>query len=214
MTFFFGVEMMKGYDVNKIHGEDVYFITGVSALIESLFHNVLLMSGQDETELQNFPDIWIFSRDSVDGLYPFIRQNVSHRPVIVFGKDNHKRLLHSVPGLEQMVFLNLDESLDRIGFRIEKVFLASRFGLPVNSVSVIHYPILTLFERSVLTGLMSGESVSGFAAHAGKSVNSISACKRRIMKKLNVFNNQELFARAWAMGIHFQSFPYNNNFER
>lgn len=196
---------MKGFDLKTIHGENLYFIKGLSALIESQFHNEILISGLDETELQCFPDIWIFSRDSVDELYPFIRQIVSHRPVIVFGKDCHKRVLDSVPGLEQMVFLKLDESLDRIGRRIKKAFLASRFGLPVNSVSFIHYPVLTLFERSVLTGLMSGESVSGFASHTGKSVNSISACKRRIMKKLNVFNNQELFARAWAMGIHFDA---------
>lgn len=174
-------------------------------LIDSLIQYDFPGDQSSVEELWSFPEIWIFSRDSVDELYPFIRQIVSHRPIIIFGKDCHKRLLNSVPGLEQMVFLNLDESLDRIGHRIKKTLLASRFGLPINSVSFIQYPVLTLFERSVLTGLMSGESVSDFASHTGRSVNSISACKRRIMKKLNVFNNQELFARAWAMGIHFDT---------
>jgi len=193
---------MMEYNLKKIHSENSFFIEGTHALIEALFQDDFPESGKTKAEL---PDIWIFSRDGVDELYPFLRQIVSHRPTIIFGKECHKRLLNSVPGLEQMVFLNLKISPDRAGDRIKKAFIACRYGLPVNPVSFISYPALTLFERNVLTVFMSGESISDFSFRTGKSVNAISACKRRIMRKLYVFNNQELFAKAWAMGIHFDA---------
>lgn len=195
--------MMKRYDLKQIHCDNLYFTKGLSALINELYQREFPEAAHTGPGEHVFPDIWVFSRDGVDELYPFIRQIVTHRLIIVFGKDCHKRVLSSVPGLEQMVFLRLNESRQRASDRIKKAFLACRYGLPVNSVAFNRYPALTPLERDVLTGLMSGVSVSEFASRTGRSVNSISACKRRIMNKMNVFNNQELFVRAWAMGIHF-----------
>lgn len=195
---------MKWYDSKKIHCEDVFYIKGLSLLIESLFQDDLCDAGMTKADINSFPEIWIFTRDSADELYPFVRQVVSHRPVIVFGKDGHKRVLDRVPGLEQMTFLDISISIDEVRYRIQRVFFACYYGLPINSVSFINYPSLTSLEKDVLTGLMSGKSLSEFASHTGRSVKSISACKRRIMKKLNVYNNQELFAKACAMGIHFK----------
>lgn len=196
---------MKEYDFKRIHCENLYFRMGLSSLINDLFQDEFLSSGSDDISTPGFPDIWVFSRDSAEELYPFIRQIVSHKLTIVFGKDCHKRVLSSVPGLEQMVFMDLNVPPEKALDRIKKSFIASRYGLAVNRVSFVSEPILTLFEKWVLTGLMSGVSVSDFASRTGRSVNSISSCKRRIMKKLNVFNNQELFAKAWAMGIHFDA---------
>ncbi|KZR13481.1 helix-turn-helix transcriptional regulator [Klebsiella aerogenes] len=196
---------MKEYDFKRIHCDNLYFSKGLIELINGLFQREFPEAGHSDTGMTEFPDIWVFSRDSAEELYPFIRQAVSHRLTIVFGKDCHKRVLSSVPGLEQMVFMDLNIPPERAGDRIKKAFIASRYGLPVNRVSFASDPILTFFEKWVLTGLMSGVSVSEFASRTGRSVNSISACKRRIMKKLNVFTNQELFAKAWAMGIHFDA---------
>lgn len=188
---------MTDYDFNKIHCENAYFAMGVIALIKELLQDYFC----DPVEYW-LPDVWVFSHDSVDELFPFIRQVVPHRVVIIFGNDFHKRVLRNVPGLEQMVFLNLKESPLKAKDMIKKVFNSCRHGVPVNPVSFIRYPVLTILEKSVLTGFMSGVSLSELASRTGRSVSSISSCKRRIMKKLNVFNNQELFTRAWVMGIN------------
>lgn len=193
---------MNGYDFNKIHSSDPYFSLGLSSLIDSLLEYNTPWMGKSDCHVSDLPDIWVFFRDNASVLIPFVRQNICFRPVIIFGKDIHKRMLANVPGLEHIVFIKLNESPERAVEKIKKAFIACRYGVYVRPVNNQHYPELTPLESTVLTGLMSGMSVSDFAWRTGRSISSISSCKRRVMKKLNVFNNQELFVRAWAMGIH------------
>lgn len=189
------------YSSPTFHGENIFFINGLKHLFSSILKEFKDKDNDESFVSMGGPDVWVFSHEGVSELYSFIRQVKHHRLCFVFGNDNHKRVLHQVPGLEKVIFFNVRLPALLIRRRIKKIIRIMIMGGRSDTHMYHHPPDLTLYERYVLVRLISEFSISEIADASGKPVKSVSACKRRIMKKYNVFNNQELYVRAFAMGL-------------
>lgn len=197
---FIKLMMNKISGLPSIYGEDLFFIRGLRAILLSIRKELTACRRATDSDDDNLPDIWILSREGTEEIYKFVDIVDRRRPCIVFGNECHKRILYRIPGLDKVVFIEHQITVPSVRKKIKSI-MAMNFQKRAELHDLYcRYLALSEYEDEVLKSFMSGKTLTAIAIKSRRPVKSVSACKRRIMKKYNVFNNQELHARAWAMG--------------
>ncbi len=179
----------------NIKGDDRFFVLGVHTVIEQLYREMAARF----MSVSALPDVWVFTEDTLTELQPFIQQLHYGRPCIVFGTDRHHRVLSEIPGLEKLLFIDVGTSGMAAARHIRDAMRSGfRPGMTFNSN--YRHRRLTPKEQNILDLLLQGGRVDAVARLCGCSGKAVSSCKRRIMKKYNVMNNQELIIKSRILG--------------
>lgn len=179
----------------NIKGDDHFFAFGVHAVIERLYREITARFMSASV----FPDIWVFTEDTLTELQPFIQHLHYGQPCIVFGTERHRRILSEIPGLEKLLFIDVSTSGAMAANYIRDAMRSGfRSGMMFNSNC--RRSRLTPKEQHILHHLLQGGRVDTVARLCGCTGKAVSSCKRRIMKKYNVMNNQELIIKSRILG--------------
>lgn len=179
----------------NIKGDDRFFVLGVHTVIEQLYREMAARF----MSVSALPDIWVFTEDTLTELQPFIRRLYYGRPCIVFGTQRHRRILSEIPGLEKLLFIDVSTSGVTAANHIREA-MRSGFRLDVAFDPNYRRSRLTPREKNILHLLLQGSRVDTVAQLCGCTGKAVSSCKRRIMKKYNVMNTQELIIKSRILG--------------
>jgi DNA-binding CsgD family transcriptional regulator len=179
----------------NIKGDDRFFVLGVHAVIERLYREMAVRF----MSVSALPDIWVFTKDTLTELQPFIQQLHYGQPCIVFGAQRHRRILSEIPGLEKLLFIDIGTSAMAAVSHIREA-MRSGFRPGITFDPNYRRSRLTPKEQHILHHLLQGGRVDTVARLCGCTGKAVSSCKRRIMKKYNVFNNQELIIKSRILG--------------
>jgi len=189
----------------NIFGEDALFAIGVT----EVFNEIMQEFSCQERETDLFPDIWVFTGNTLVDIALFIQNRSVYKPCVIFGSDVHQRIFSDVPGFNQNFIINASLPVTVIKEKLRLVIEELYSGKDDYSSSVhqIRKRNLPLSVKGTLGLLLAGFSPREIAKINHVSVKVVSNYKRVAMKNFNVKSTQELVMKSWLLGFNLSSVP-------